>query len=224
MLRAVWHGATTSVVGFLWAILVFVGWTLGLSFMAVAVIKVVLSDNVGVFMRNGSWSGAGAMLSLPPGVQAQPFGCWVVPVSIMIGLGILVGTQRASRRILSWRRSRKPPALGPDDPRRPGHDPRYVSLRPEELSFTESLKDTVARVLPIWDETIAPGVRQGQRVLIAAHGNSLRALVKYLDSISDDKIAGLNIPTGIPLVHELTDDLTPVRNYCLADPEASRSR
>ena len=120
-----------------------------------------------------------------------------------------------------WRRSYDvpPPALAPDDPRHPGHDPRYAALRPEELPLTECLKDTVARFLPIWHETIAPAVRNGQRVLIAAHGNSLRALVKYLDSIPDDTIVGLNIPTGIPLVYELTDDLRPIRSYYLGDAE-----
>ncbi|MCX6545685.1 MAG: 2,3-diphosphoglycerate-dependent phosphoglycerate mutase [Acidobacteria bacterium] len=121
-----------------------------------------------------------------------------------------------------WRRSYAvpPPPLAPDDPRHPGRDPRYASLRPEELPLTECLKDTVARFLPIWHETIAPAVQSGQRVLIAAHGNSLRALVKYLDSIPDDAIVGLNIPTGIPLVYELTDDLHPIRHYYLGDPEA----
>jgi 2,3-bisphosphoglycerate-dependent phosphoglycerate mutase len=121
-----------------------------------------------------------------------------------------------------WRRSYDvpPPALTLDDPRHPGHDPRYASLSASELPLTECLKDTVARFLPIWHETIAPAVRRGQHVLIAAHGNSLRALVKYLDSIPDDKIVGLNIPTGIPLVYELTDDLKPIRNYYLGDPEA----
>ncbi len=121
-----------------------------------------------------------------------------------------------------WRRSYDvpPPALTPDDPRHPGHDPRYASLRPEDLPLTECLKDTVARFLPIWHEAIAPAVRAGRRVLIAAHGNSLRALVKYLDSIPDDTIVGLNIPTGIPLVYELTDDLKPIRSYYLGDPEA----
>ena len=120
-----------------------------------------------------------------------------------------------------WRRSYDvpPPALKPDDPRHPGHDARYRSLRPQDLPLTECLKDTVARFLPLWHETIAPAVRGARRVLIAAHGNSLRALVKYLDSIPDDKIVGLNIPTGIPLVYELTDDLQPIRNYYLGDPE-----
>ena len=121
-----------------------------------------------------------------------------------------------------WRRSYDlpPPALTPEDPYYPGKDPRYANLRPEEIPFTECLKDVVARFLPYWHETIAPTVREGGRVLIAAHGNSLRALVKYLDKIPDDKIVELNIPTGVPLVYELEDDLTPMRNYYLGDQEA----
>ena len=123
-----------------------------------------------------------------------------------------------------WRRSYDipPPALTKDDERHPGRDPRYANLKPEELPATESLKDTVARFLPYWQETIAPVVRSGKRVIIAAHGNSLRALVKYLDAISDAEIVGLNIPTGIPLVYELEDDLRPIRNYYLGDPEAAK--
>lgn len=125
-------------------------------------------------------------------------------------------------QILQWRRSYDvpPPALGTDDERFPGKDPRYASLRPKELPLTECLKDTVARVMPYWQEAIAPAVRAGTRVVIAAHGNSLRALVKYLDHIPDDKIVSLNIPTGIPLVYELNDDLTPLRSFYLGDPEA----
>jgi 2,3-bisphosphoglycerate-dependent phosphoglycerate mutase len=121
-----------------------------------------------------------------------------------------------------WRRSYDvpPPALSRDDPMFPGKDPRYADLKPEELPLTECLKDTVARFLPYWHKTIAPVVKEGKRVLIAAHGNSLRALVKYLDHIPDDVIPGLNIPTGIPLVYELKDDLSPIRNYYLGDPEA----
>jgi 2,3-bisphosphoglycerate-dependent phosphoglycerate mutase len=120
-----------------------------------------------------------------------------------------------------WRRSYdiRPPALTPDDERHPSRDPRYANLSPEELPLTECLKDTVARFLPYWHETIAPTVREGQRVLISAHGNSLRALVKYLNKISDEAIVKLNIPTGIPLVYELEDDLTPIRNFYLGDPE-----
>ncbi len=121
-----------------------------------------------------------------------------------------------------WRRSYDvpPPALAPDDDRYPGRDPRYARLKPEELPLTECLKDTVERFLPYWHEAIAPAVRAGQRVLIAAHGNSLRALVKYLDGLSEADTIKLNIPTGIPLVYELEDDLTPVRNFYLGDPEA----
>jgi 2,3-bisphosphoglycerate-dependent phosphoglycerate mutase len=121
-----------------------------------------------------------------------------------------------------WRRSYDvpPPALTPDDPGHPKRDPRYAKLRPEELPLTECLKDTVARFLPYWHEAIAPALRAGARVLIAAHGNSLRALVKYLDAISDDEIVGLDIPTGIPLVYELNDDLSPLRHFYLGDPEA----
>jgi 2,3-bisphosphoglycerate-dependent phosphoglycerate mutase len=121
-----------------------------------------------------------------------------------------------------WRRSYDvpPPALTPDDPRHPSRDPRYAGLSPADLPLTECLKDTVARFLPFWHETIAPAVKSGQRVLIAAHGNSLRALVKYLDNIPDADIVGLNIPTGIPLVYELTDELKPIRSYYLGDPEA----
>lgn len=121
-----------------------------------------------------------------------------------------------------WRRSYDipPPPLTSDDERYPGHDPRYASLTAEELPLTECLKDTVERFLPYWHETIAPVVQAGQRVLIAAHGNSLRALVKYLDNVSDDEIVGLNIPTGIPLVYELDDDLKPIRHFYLGDPEA----
>jgi hypothetical protein len=110
MLRALWHAATTSVVGFLWAVLIFVGWTMGASFFAVAVIKVISPENVGTFTRNGAFVGAGAHFGVAPGIEAHPFGYWVVPVALAVGLGILVGTQRVSRRILAWMRSRKPPA------------------------------------------------------------------------------------------------------------------
>jgi 2,3-bisphosphoglycerate-dependent phosphoglycerate mutase len=121
-----------------------------------------------------------------------------------------------------WRRSydTRPPALTPDDPMYPGKDPRYADLSPADLPLTECLKDTVTRFLPYWYETIAPAVTAGRRVLIAAHGNSLRALVKFLDKIPDDKIAALNIPTGIPLVYELDEDLMPIRRYYLGDAEA----
>jgi len=121
-----------------------------------------------------------------------------------------------------WRRSydTPPPPLTTDDERFPGRDPRYTSLSPAELPLTECLKDTVARMLPHWHNEIAPAVKAGQRVIVAAHGNSLRALVKYLDNISEDEIIGLNIPTGIPLVYELDADLKPIKHYYLGDPEA----
>ena len=126
-------------------------------------------------------------------------------------------------QVMVWRRSYDvpPPPLSPDDPRCPGRDPRYAGLTPAELPLTESLQDTVARFLPYWHGTIAPAVAAGQRVLIAAHGNSLRALVKYLDSVPDAEIVGLNIPTGIPLVYELTDELKPIRSYYLGDAAAA---
>jgi len=125
------------------------------------------------------------------------------------------------QQVLIWRRSYDvpPPALEPSDPRHPGKDPRYARLDPTELPLTECLKDTVARFLPYWHETIAPSVASGQRVIVAAHGNSLRALVKYLDGIGDAEIVGLNIPTGVPLVYELSDDLKPLRHYYLGDAE-----
>lgn len=120
-----------------------------------------------------------------------------------------------------WRRSYDipPPALDAADPRFPGHDPRYAQLTGGALPRTESLKDTVARFLPYWHDAIAPAVKSGKRVLIAAHGNSLRALVKYLDDISDEEIVGLNIPTGVPLVYELDEDLKPIRHYYLGDQD-----
>jgi 2,3-bisphosphoglycerate-dependent phosphoglycerate mutase len=123
-----------------------------------------------------------------------------------------------------WRRSYdiRPPALTEDDPRWPGHDPRYKDLAPEEVPLTECLKDTVARFLPYWHGTIAPAVSAGQRVIIAAHGNSLRALVKYLDNVSEADIVELNIPTGVPLVYELDAQLKPVSHYYLGDPEEIR--
>ena len=122
-----------------------------------------------------------------------------------------------------WRRSYDipPPPLTVDDPRHPSRDSRYASLSPNELPLTESLKDTVARFLPYWHETIAPSIISGRRVLIAAHGNSLRALVKYLDGISETDIVELNIPTGIPLVYELDSDLKPIKHYYLGDAAAA---
>jgi 2,3-bisphosphoglycerate-dependent phosphoglycerate mutase len=122
-----------------------------------------------------------------------------------------------------WRRSYDvpPPPLSIEDARHPSHDPRYASLGAAGQPATESLEDTVARFLPYWNDTIAPAIRHGQRVLIVAHGNSLRALVKHLDGISDSAIADLNIPTGIPLVYELDDALVPVRHYYLGDADAA---
>ena len=127
------------------------------------------------------------------------------------------------QQVLVWRRSydTPPPALQADDPRSERGDLRYAGLAPEQIPLTECLKDTVARVLPCWSERIAPAIRGGQRLVIAAHGNSIRALVKYLDGISDDDIVGLNIPNGIPLVYELDADLRPIRSYYLGDAEAA---
>ena len=132
--------------------------------------------------------------------------------------------QYGEKQVLVWRRSYAdpPPKLTADDPRYPGHDRRYADLTREQLPLTESLKATVARFLPFWHERIVPEVRAGRRVVIAAHGNSLRALVKYLDGVSEEEIVSLNIPTGIPLVYELEDDLRPIRHYYLGDPEAAR--
>jgi 2,3-bisphosphoglycerate-dependent phosphoglycerate mutase len=126
-------------------------------------------------------------------------------------------------QIKIWRRSFDipPPALTIDDERHPSHDPRYNTLKPSELPLTESLKDTIARFMPYWHETIAPTIKSGRRVVIAAHGNSLRALVKDLDNVSESEIVELNIPTGIPLVYELGADLRPLRHYYLGDPAAA---
>jgi 2,3-bisphosphoglycerate-dependent phosphoglycerate mutase len=122
-----------------------------------------------------------------------------------------------------WRRSYDitPPPLTGDDPRHPSHDPRYADLNAADLPLTESLKETVERFLPYWHQTIAPTIKSGKRVVIAAHGNSLRALVMYLDKIDRETIVELNIPTGIPLVYELDDDLMPIRRYYLGDPAAA---
>ena len=126
-------------------------------------------------------------------------------------------------QIKIWRRSYDipPPPLAADDPRHAGRDPRYADLDPREIPLTESLKDTVARFLPYWRETIAPVIASGRRTIIAAHGNSLRALVMYLDHVSESDITELNIPTAIPLVYELGDSLQPVRHYYLGDPAAA---
>jgi 2,3-bisphosphoglycerate-dependent phosphoglycerate mutase len=131
--------------------------------------------------------------------------------------------QHGEAQVKIWRRSYDipPPPLTPDDERHPGRDPRYAGLSPKELPRSESLKDTVERFLPYWHDTIAPAVKSGKRVIIAAHGNSLRALVKYLDNVSDQDIVELNIPTGIPLVYELDDQLKPTRHYYLGDAKAA---
>ena len=125
------------------------------------------------------------------------------------------------QQVLTWRRAYAvaPDPLTPDDPRWAGRDPRYKHLAPSEIPATECLRDTVARVLPFWKDSIAPAIQRGRRVIVAAHGNSLRALIKYLDGISDDDIVGLNITTARPLVYELDDQLRPLRHYYLGDAE-----
>ena len=126
-------------------------------------------------------------------------------------------------QVLVWRRSydTPPPALLPTDPRSERGDVRYARLKPEQIPLTECLKDTVERVMPFWNEALAPAMKAGKRIVVAAHGNSIRALVKYLDNIADDAIVGVNIPNGIPLVYELDENLKPVRHYYLGDPEAA---
>jgi 2,3-bisphosphoglycerate-dependent phosphoglycerate mutase len=133
--------------------------------------------------------------------------------------------RHGDEQVKIWRRSYDipPPTLTPDDPRHPSHDRRYGDLSPAELPLTESLKDTVARFLPYWHETIAPDIRSGRKVLITAHGNSLRALVKYLDNVPDEEIVELNIPTGIPLVYLLNDDLQPLQKFYLGDPDTAKA-
>jgi 2,3-bisphosphoglycerate-dependent phosphoglycerate mutase len=130
--------------------------------------------------------------------------------------------QYGDKQVLVWRRSydTPPPSLEPTDVRSERGDPRYAKLKPEQIPLTECLKDTVARVLPCWDQALAPAIRNGQRVVVAAHGNSIRALVKYLDGISDDDIVGLNIPNGIPLVYELDAQLKPISRRYLGDADA----
>ena len=125
-------------------------------------------------------------------------------------------------QVLIWRRSydTPPPALNTSDPRYPGNDKRYKDLESKDIPLAECLKDTVERFLPYWHDTIAPTIRSGKNVIISAHGNSLRALVKYLDNMSEDDIVKLDIPTGIPLIYELDDDLKPIQHYYLGDPEA----
>lgn len=132
-----------------------------------------------------------------------------------------MATKFGEEQVLIWRRSYDvpPPALKPDDSRSPKNDPRYKDMDPKDIPLTECLKDTVARFLPYWKGTIAPTIKSGKRVIIAAHGNSLRALVKYLDNVSDSEIVKLNIPTGLPLVYHLDDDLKPIKSYYLGDPE-----
>ncbi|TSE30867.1 2,3-bisphosphoglycerate-dependent phosphoglycerate mutase [Tepidimonas thermarum] len=133
--------------------------------------------------------------------------------------------QYGEQQVLIWRRSydTPPPALDPDDPRGQRHDRRYAALAPEQIPLTECLKDTVARVVPCWNDTIVPAMRRGQRVLISAHGNSIRALIKHLDGISDANIVNLNIPNGIPLVYEFDDELRPLRRYYLGDAAAAEA-
>jgi 2,3-bisphosphoglycerate-dependent phosphoglycerate mutase len=129
-------------------------------------------------------------------------------------------------QVLIWRRSydTPPPALEESDDRFPGKDPRYEDLTKEELPLTECLKDTVARFVPYWENTIVPVIKEGKKVIIAAHGNSLRALVKYLDNVPDEEIVKLNIPTGVPLVYELDDNLKPIKHYYLGDEEAIKAK
>ena len=142
--------------------------------------------------------------------------------------GVLQGLDKAStverfgeEQVKQWRRSYtvRPPALQAHDPRHPGMDVRYAELAPSVLPASESLKDTVDRILPYWRETIAPAIRNKKRILIVAHGNSLRALMKYLDRVSDEDITELNIPTGVPVVYELADDLHPIRHFYLSPCE-----
>jgi 2,3-bisphosphoglycerate-dependent phosphoglycerate mutase len=130
--------------------------------------------------------------------------------------------QYGDAQVLTWRRSYDTPPnpLEPDDPRAPYGDPRYAHLKREQIPLTECLKDTVARVMPVWNDSIAPAIRSGKRIIISAHGNSLRALIKSLDGISDADIVGLNVPNGQPLVYELDADLKPIRSYYLGDRSA----
>jgi 2,3-bisphosphoglycerate-dependent phosphoglycerate mutase len=156
------------------------------------------------------------------------YGSWRLNERHYGGLQGLDKAEMAARhgeeQVHIWRRSYdiRPPALAKSDPMYPGNDLRYRDLAEQELPFTECLKDTVARFMPYWHEVIAPVVKEGKRVLIAAHGNSLRALVKYLDKVPDDVIPGLNIPTGVPLVYELDDNLQPLKHYYLGDQEEIR--
>ncbi|MCV2364618.1 2,3-diphosphoglycerate-dependent phosphoglycerate mutase [Paucibacter sp. DJ1R-11] len=134
-----------------------------------------------------------------------------------------IAKQYGDEQLLVWRRSydTPPPAMEPSDPRSERSDLRYAKMNPEDIPLTECLKDTVARVLPFWEGSVAPAIKLGKRVVIAAHGNSIRALVKYLDGIGDNDIVGVNIPNGIPLVYELDADLKPIKSYYLGDAEAA---
>jgi len=134
-----------------------------------------------------------------------------------------IAKQYGDEQLLVWRRSydTPPPAMEPSDARSERSDIRYAKMNPEDIPLTECLKDTVERVMPFWDSSIAPAIKLGKRVVIAAHGNSIRALVKYLDNIGDDDIVGVNIPNGIPLVYELDADLKPIKSYYLGDAEAA---
>ena len=134
-----------------------------------------------------------------------------------------IAKQYGDEQVLVWRRSydTPPPALDAADPRGQRQDIRYATLRPEDVPLTECLKDTVARVLPFWNDSVAPAIKAGKRIVIAAHGNSIRALVKYLDEIADADIVGVNIPNGIPLVYELDENLKPIKHYYLGDAEAA---
>jgi 2,3-bisphosphoglycerate-dependent phosphoglycerate mutase len=139
------------------------------------------------------------------------------------GLNKIAMVERfGAEQVQLWRRSYdiRPPSLEPGDERSPAKDPRYAALDEKDIPLAECLKDTVARVLPYWHETIVPAIKSGQRVIVAAHGNSLRAMVKYLDNVPESEIVSLNIPTGIPLVYEFNDDLTPIRHFYLGDQEA----
>ena len=132
-----------------------------------------------------------------------------------------MATEVGEEQVLIWRRSYDipPPALKTSDPRYPGNEAKYADLSPDEIPLTECLKDTVARVLPYWHDVITPTIKSGKKTLISAHGNSLRALVKYLDNMPDEEVVKLNIPTGVPLIYELDDDLKPITHYYLGDQE-----
>ena len=170
-----------------------------------------------LYLRDGDADRARRQVDAALKVDPQSY-----PAQMLLGNICLEQKKYGEAQVKIWRRAyaTPPPPLTPDDERHPGKDPRYASLTRDLLPLTESLKDTVARFLPYWHDAIVPDLKAGKRVLIAAHGNSLRALVKYLDNIPDADIVGLNIPTGIPLVYELTDELKPVRSYYLGDPEA----